>query len=96
MSDFKLVRESEGLQELVYCIAKRGVWSSDAYSRARLIKDSKSFEELKIIVALFQFVRYDELTDEKFDEAVRFLDLTTEIPKLDRMLNWPWDERYEA
>jgi hypothetical protein len=94
--DYELVRNSEGLREIIYCIAKSGVWSADRSSRARLIQDAKSLEELKTILALFQFAVDDELNDDDFSTAVRFLDLVAEIPTLDRLLKWPWSESYEA
>ena len=94
--EFKLVRSSDGLQEIVYCIAKRGTWGADEASRARLIHDAKSFEELKVMLSLFQFIRDDELSYDQFESAVSYLGVKAEIPELDRLLRWPWSEGYEA
>lgn len=85
---------SEPLQEIVYCVAKRGEYSlEDEYKKARLISECNSFEEFRDISTVFSLSRDGQIDDDVLDSFARLRGY--DIPKLDRMLRWPWDERYE-
>lgn len=92
MSDmFDLVRNSEPLSTITYCVAKRGEYHFDEWSKPSCIADCKTFEELKMVLILIYSADDGVLSEECFDSATRDMN----FPVLDRLLRWPWDENYE-
>lgn len=82
----------EALQELVYCVRKYGEYGFDKEHRSRLIATCESFEELRVLLAIFER-REEETVDENTLAAVSS-DMNVEIPDVDNWLRWPWRERY--
>lgn len=83
----------EAMQEFVFCIEKYGEYTFDNDHRARLIAESKSFEELRALLSAFENLVDGEAKEETLDDLARHLG--TLVPRLDRMMRWPWDEEFE-
>lgn len=87
---------SDPLTEVVYCVHKRGEYDfSDDFNTARLFAECETLTDLKNMMVLVQLSKQKGLVDE--EELRSFESLTgLALPVPDRMLKWPWDERYEA
>lgn len=83
----------EAMQEFVFCIEKYGEYTFESDHRARLIAESTSFEELRALLSAFETMIDGEATDETLDNLDLYLG--SPVPRLDRLLRWPWNEEYE-
>lgn len=83
----------EAMQEFVFCIEKYGEYTFDSGHRARLIADSASFEEMRALLSAFETMIDGEAKEETLDNLALYLG--SPVPRLDRMLRWPWNEEYE-
>ena len=95
---YEIVKNSEPLREITYCIAKTGEYRFDKfYSVPRMIQGTNSFIELKWLLILIHAADSDGLlTEDAFDEALRAADIRNYFPTLDSWLRWPWHGEYEA
>ncbi|WP_189462825.1 hypothetical protein, partial [Mesorhizobium sp. M1C.F.Ca.ET.188.01.1.1] len=83
----------DAMQEFVFCIEKYGEYTFQSDHRARLIAESASFEEMRALLSAFETMIDGEAKEETLDNLA--LCLGSPVPRLDRMLRWPWNEEYE-
>ncbi|HCV70572.1 MAG TPA: hypothetical protein DHE23_01820 [Agrobacterium sp.] len=83
----------EAMLEFVYCIEKYGEYTFESDHRARLIAESASFEEMRALLAAFETMIEGEAKEKTLDDLSLYLG--SPVPRLDRMMRWPWDDEYE-
>lgn len=85
---------SEPLTEIIYCVGKRGEYFvTDGHNKARLFSECQTFQEMRDLTVLINLSSDGEINDEVLSD---FSSLSGyEIPKLDRLLKFPWYEGYE-
>lgn len=83
----------EAMQEFVYCIEKYGEYTFESDHRARLIAESASFEEMRALLSAFETMIDGEAKEDTLDHLDLYLG--SPVPRLDRLLRWPWNEEYE-
>ncbi len=83
----------EAMLEFVYCIEKYGEYTFESNHRARLIAESASFEEVRALLSAFEIMIDGEAKQETLDNLALYLG--SPVPRLDRMMRWPWDEGFE-
>ncbi len=93
MAAIKPAFMGEAMQEFVFCIEKYGEYTFESDHRARLIAESASFEEMRALLSAFETMIDGEATNKTLDNLDLYLG--SPVPRLDRLLRWPWNEEYE-